>query len=174
MSGDVCCAVQPKEPGLLSRVWQWINWKNPWRRKPESNLEKHAREELKRIGAFSEEGDFYGGMTGEAVMELVKVFAEQGHSGMSASLVRSLFNRAADYQPLSPLQGTDDEWNECGSGVFQNKRCSHVFKDKDGNAYDIYGKVFREPSGTCYTSRESRVPVTFPYTPKSEIVDVAE
>lgn len=54
----------------------------------------------------------------------------------------------------------------------QNKRCSHVFKDKDGNAYDIDGKVFREPDGCCFTSKDSFVPVTFPYTPKTEYVDV--
>lgn len=29
-----------------------------------------------------------------------------------------------------------------------------------------------EPDGGCYTSRDSLVPVTFPYTPKSEYVDV--
>jgi len=49
-----------------------------------------------------------------------------------------------------------------------------VFKDETGEAYDINGKVFREPSGSCYTSFESRVPVTFPYTPTTEYVDVVE
>lgn len=142
-------------------------------REEKSNLEEHAEEELRRIGAFSEEDDFYGGMTGQAVMELVKVFADQGHSGMSASLVLSLFNKVADFKPLSPLQGTDDEWIEVGPDVYQNKRCGRVFKE-GGVAHDIEGKVFREPSGVCYTNKDSRVPVTFPYVPKTEYVDVEE
>ena len=38
--------------------------------------------------------------------------------------------------------------------------------------YDMDGRVFREPNGTCYTSRNSRVDITFPYTPTTEYVDV--
>lgn len=138
-----------------------------------SNLVEYAKEELTRIGAFTEEGDFYGGMTGKAVLDLIQVFADQGHSGMSANLVRNLFNRVANYEPLSPLSGADDEWMEIADGKFQNKRCPHVFKE-DGQAYDSEGKIFREPNGSCYTSFESRVPVTFPYVPKHEYINVPE
>jgi hypothetical protein len=138
-----------------------------------SNLIDYARTELEAIGAFTTEGDFYGGMTGKAVMELIEVFAAQGHSGMSASLVRGLFNKLAAYEPLRPLTGDDSEWNEVGVGVFQNKRCSHVFKE-NGEAYDSEGKIFREPSGVCYTSKDSRVNIIFPYTPNMEYIDVPE
>jgi len=180
MSGDFRSAerveqvVRLKEPSIFIKLWRLVNQFNPWRKRPESNLEKHARRELEIIGAFSKGGDFYGGMTGEAVMELVKVFANQGHSGMSANIVRSLFSKVADFKPLSPLRGTEDEWGEPFSkdGARQNKRCSRVFMDGDGSAYDIAGKVFREPSGVCYTNRDSRVSITFPYIPKTEIVDV--
>lgn len=136
------------------------------------SLIDYARTELEAIGAFTRKGDFYGGMTGNAVMELVACFAKQGHSGMSAGIVRQLFDKLARWEPLSPLTGADDEWHECGDGVFQNRRCSRVFKDREGNTYDIDGRVFREPNGSCWTSRESRVPVTFPYTPTTVYVDV--
>lgn len=136
-----------------------------------SNLVDHARRELESYGAFDEEKDFYGGMTGEAVLELVEVFAKQGHSGMSASIVRQLFNTVADWKPLGPLTGDDDEWNEGAFGVFQNNRCSRVFKENDV-AYDMDGVIFRNPDGGCFTSNDSRVDVTFPYIPKSEYVDV--
>ena len=43
----------------------------------ESNLVKHARRELELIGAFDEEKDFYAGMTGNAVIELIEVFSKQ-------------------------------------------------------------------------------------------------
>ena len=105
------------------------------------------------------------------VLELIDVFAKQEHSGSSAPFCVALFQKLASYEPLGPLTGEDDEWVEVGPEVFQNARCSHVFKE-DGEVYDINGKVFREPDGMCYTNHESRVPVTFPYDPVTEYVDV--
>jgi hypothetical protein len=78
------------------------------------------------------------------------------------------------YEPLGPLTGEPDEWVDHGY-CMQNNRCSHVFKQADrfdGQAYDIQGKVFREPSGACYTCSDSFVPITFPYTPTTVYVDV--
>ena len=139
------------------------------------SLQAFAKAELTRVGAFDKDS-MYGGMLGEAVMKMVDVFADEGHSGYSASIAISLFERVARFEPLTPLTGEDDEWNEIGSQeggpLFQNCRCPHVFKDKNG-AYDIEGRIFRDPSGSCFTNRESRVPVTFPYTPKREYVDQA-
>lgn len=109
----------------------------------------------------------------DGTMALIREFASQGHSGSSAPYAVSVFQALASYQPLGPLTGEDDEWNEVGHGIFQNRRCSHVFKE-GGQAYDNNGRVFREPSGSCYTSADSRVPVTFPYTPSTEYVDVIE
>jgi len=132
------------------------------------SLVEYAKRELEASGA----GDsLYGELIPNAVLELIEVFANQGHSGMSAPIVIQLFKQVASYEPLCPLTGKDDEWTEIRDGEYQNKRCSHVFKNKDG-AYDIDGKVFKEPNGACYTSGDSRVPVTFPYTPKSKYVDV--
>lgn len=111
----------------------------------------------------------------ENVLELLEVFVRQGHSGFSASCAVETFRKLALHEPLVPLYGVDDEWDEVEDGVFQNNRCSHVFKRADrfnGQAYDINGRIFREPNGCCYTNRDSCVPVTFPYTPKSEYVDV--
>lgn len=130
-------------------------------------LRGHAETELKAFGALDGEA-LYGGMIGRAVLKLIDVFAEQGHSGQSAAIVIEMFARLARLEPLGPLTGADDEWVEVGPGVFQNKRCCHVFKEK-GAAYDIDGIVWEDPDGSRFTNIESRVPVTFPYTPKSEI-----
>lgn len=135
-----------------------------------SNLELHAEKELKLAGLFDKDSD-YGGMLGDAVMKMVKVFSDEGHSGFSVNMAINIFEKVARFEPLMPLTGADDEWMEVGDGVFQNVRCSHVFKESE-QAYDIEGKIFREPSGSCYTSYDSRVKVTFPYTPKREYVDV--
>lgn len=134
------------------------------------SLTDFARSELAAAGYFDHDA-MYAGMLGNAVLELIEKFAEQGHSGMSASITVQVFEKLARFQPLGPLTGADDEWTEVGPGVFQNRRCPHVFKE-NGEAYDMDGRIFREPSGLCFTSRHSRVPVTFPYTPKREYVDV--
>ena len=82
----------------------------------------------------------------------------------------------AAFEPWGPLTGEDHEWGEPinGDGTQQNRRCSHVFRDAEGRAYDIQGKVFTDPDGCSYTSQDSRVNVTFPYTPHTEYVDVGE
>ncbi len=125
---------------------------------------------------FDKDSD-YGGMMGHAVMKMIKQFSEEGHSGFSASIAIGLFEKLARFEPLTPLTGEDDEWDNVSQisddPLFQNKRCPHVFKDKDGTAYDIVGKIFRHADGVCFTNRKSRVPVTFPYVPKREYVDVA-
>lgn len=159
----------------FSRLLRWIR-----KGDEKSNLERHAENEL-RIAGFFDKDSVYNGNLGCSVMELVSVFARQGHSGMSAMATLRLFSTVAAFEPLIPLQGTEDEWGAPLSedGTRQNKRCSHVFMRKDGTAYDIDGRVFREPNGACYTNRDSFVDVTFPYTPKTEyvpspVVDEAE
>lgn len=132
---------------------------------------KFAEDELRRAGYFDADS-FYGGMMGPAVLKLVEVFSDEGHSGMSASIAIAAFQKVANWEPLTPLTGADDEWSEVGPDMWQSKRCSHVFKGADGQAYDSEGRIFREPSGACFTSRDSRVFITFPYTPTREYVDV--
>lgn len=109
----------------------------------------------------------------ENLIELLAVFSAQGHSGFSAPWAICRFEKLARFEPLGPLTGADDEWSEYSAGMFQNRRCSHVFKDADrfgGQAYDSRGRIFREPNGGCFTSGESAVPITFPYTPTSVYV----
>jgi len=104
-----------------------------------------CKEELERAGLFSEE-DFYGGMTGEAVLELCRVFEKQGHSGMSASIAGSLFNTLRKWEPIKPLTGEDDEWTKISDGFFQNKRCPSVFKE-NGEAYQVDYYIFIDKTG---------------------------
>ena len=100
-------------------------------------LIEHAKMELEIAGLFDEDSD-YAGMVAKDVMELVEVFAKQGHSGMSAPYVAKLFNKLANYEPLQPITGKDEEWGDVrdlggDKSWYQNKRCSALFKDgKDG------------------------------------------
>ena len=111
-------------------------------------------------------------MVCENILELLKVFAEQGHSGSSAPYVLNLFNKLARFNPISPLTGKDSEWNEVGENMFQNNRDSSVFKaGKDGKAYWLYGRVFKAKNGGTFTSNKSSVPVKFPWIrPESKVM----
>ena len=131
-----------------------------------SNLKTHAEYELSLIGG---EDDELQKSMNDNILKIVDVFSEAGHSGFSASYARGIIEKLLDFKPLSPLTGEDDEWVDVGDGLFQNKRCSRVFKE-DGKAFDISGKVFIDKDGSSWTNSESRIPVTFPYTPKIEYV----
>ena len=139
-----------------------------------SNLIDHAKREFLACGykPIEAEEDGPNKWIQENILELLRVFSEQGHSGSSAPYCIAAFKKLAMFEPLGPLTGDAHEWTEVGDGMWQNNRCSRVFKDDDGRPYDIEGRVFREVGGACYTSRDSRVYVEFPYTPKTEYVDV--
>ena len=116
-------------------------------------LIEHAKKEIELIGMFDKDSD-YNGMIGESVMELIKVFSEQGHSGHSAAIVSNIFNKLSRFKPLLPLTGKDEEWCEVTEGTYQNIRNSAVFKEgKDGRPYFIDAYVKRTPNGNCWSGR---------------------
>ena len=136
-----------------------------------SNLRTHAENELRAIGMLRSSDEMSKTMSDD-ILQIVDVFSAQGHSGFSAGYAIGVLTKLLRFEPLGPLTGVDEEWTDLGGGLFQNKRCSHVFKE-NGVAYDINGIVWRDPDGATFTNFESRVPVTFPYTPTSEIRDRA-
>lgn len=147
------------------------------------SLLEFAKTELAQIGMGDDADDEMNAAMRDHILKMVETFAEEGHSGFSASLALSLLQKLLDYKPLTPLTGGDDEWIKHDYGgapvVYQNKRCFTVFKDEDGNAYDINGVVFYtwelDEDGAVYksyfTNDNSRTPVEFPYTPHTEYVD---
>lgn len=131
-----------------------------------------AIDELTRIGMYGS-GDEMNDALCEHILKMVDVFAEHIHPGFSANYAINILQKLLLFEPLSPLTGEVDEWNEVDDGLYQNKRLSRVFKKgKDGQAYDIRGKVFVEPDGVSYTSRDSYVYIEFPYIPHTEYVKV--
>jgi hypothetical protein len=137
-----------------------------------SALMEHAKSELAILRGPDAEPDEMQDDIEKNVLDIVQIFADAGHSGSSGAYTLGILKRVLDFQPITPLTGDDSEWLEVGTGVFQNKRCGRVFRGKDGKAYDIEGKVFRNADGSCFTSRDSRVYITFPYRPTTEFVDV--
>lgn len=116
----------------------------------ESNLVAHARHELTRAGLFDDDSD-YDGMLGDATMEIIRLFAAQGHSGMSAALVIDLASRLMRYEPLSPLTAAPDEWMHVGeemggNNVWQNRRDSAAFSRDGGKTYKRNGEDVQRTS----------------------------
>jgi hypothetical protein len=151
-----------------------------------SNLTQHAKRELELAGYYKED-TLYGGMLPKAVLELMEVFSNQGHSGMSAGITISLFSKLARFKNIAPLTGEADEWNDTGeslnksepNGMYQNNRVSAVFKDGvDGQAYYIDAVVFQgEEEHDSFTGSVEGVTSkqfikSFPFTPKTFRVDV--
>jgi len=151
-----------------------------------SNYKEHAMREFRAAGWIDDDGKYCDEMQQaicEHVLKLLEVFSDAGHSGMSAPYVINLFKTLASFEPLVPLTGEDWEWNELyygGDPKYQNKRCSHVFKDENGLAYDSNGKVFwewhtnqetGEKNKSYFTNGGSRVYIEFPYTPTIEYVE---
>lgn len=110
-----------------------------------SNLVKHAEHELKLAGLFDKDSD-YDSMLGDAVLELVKVFAKQGHSGFSAHQTLKIFNEVANFKPLTPIGKSKDEWmhiqglltEDGNEELWQNTRRSSTFSRDGGKTwYDI-------------------------------------
>lgn len=129
---------------------------------------EYGRKELERIGYFKEGDDPYNDAVANAILELLDVFDNQGHSGFSAPYVIGKVERLAMFKPLTPLTGEDDEWNEIEPGWFQNKRYSAVFKNETG-AYNSQGKIFSDDEGkTWFTNRDSKVYIDFPYVVPNE------
>jgi hypothetical protein len=127
--------------------------------------------ELELAGLFDADSD-YNGEVGKAVMELMDVFTNQGHSGFSAMLVADLFHRLVKGEILTPLTGKSNEWMEVADNLYQNKRRFSVFAtDKNGtDAYDIDGIVFVDKDGCSFTSpKTGSLPVQFPYIQKDKI-----
>lgn len=127
-----------------------------------SNLVDYAKEELERIGMI-DSGHPYNDEVAKAILDLIELFASQGHTGFTAPYTINAFKRLAMFKPLSPLTGKDSEWNEIEPGLYQNKRYSAVFKEKDGRVYNIDGKIFTDDGEVWYSSKDSRIEITFPY-----------
>lgn len=159
------------------------------------SLMSHTFEELNRLGMTEDATDEYNKSMRSHIIKMMNAFCEEGHSGFSAGYAVSILSKLMRYEPLTPIAGADDEWvdvamyNADGGSLYQNKRYSKLFKEgKDGQAYNIEGKVFWEwcerpldedeegypgikTYKSYYTNGDSRVEVTFPYTPTDPIYE---
>lgn len=77
----------------------------------ERNMVVDAELNLRYAGLFDKNSD-YAGKLGDAVLDLVKKFSEQRHSGFSAEMTNELFNKLIKGHAL-----TKRYWDEKSSGL---------------------------------------------------------
>jgi len=154
----------------------------------ENNYLKHFERELEIMQATVQEGDsLIIQPYVRSIREVCKDFATEGHSGgsapMAAGVLASTIKAILGFQILSPLQGTDDEWNDVsdrgrGTILFQNKRDSAVFKNADGKCtYNTCIIWSGEDKWDTFTGSlagisSSHYIKSFPFMPKTFYVDV--
>lgn len=151
-----------------------------------SNLDNHAKKELELAGFYDKDA-MYGELLPNAVLELLEVFSNQGHSGMSASVTIGLFKKLAMFEPLTPITGNNDEWAEIemDNGMLQNKRDCRIFKHLDTGECTFNNAItWRTQNDTTWHGsaetkdglkvHSSLVIKDFPFVPKEFVIDVIE
>lgn len=129
------------------------------------------------------------------IIALCDKFGKSGQSGGSApytaQALSSAIKKLCLREPICPLTGLDDEWNDVSydSGknetLFQNNRNSALFKNNSG-VYYIDAIVFKGQNGSCFTSGGVNLPnsdeiirskqyiKSFPFEAKTFYIDVIE
>ena len=129
------------------------------------------------------EGEWdYGCACYESALKAFESLCGDGHSGFSIKMTQQILNRMIDGQPLTPIEDTDDIWNECSFGEngekqYQCKRMSSLFKTVYPDGHVEYNDVdqfacidINDPSCSYHSGLVGRVmkelfPITMPHMP---------
>ena len=96
--------------------------------------EREVQIACKRENPDRKEGEWdYGCACYESALKAFNSLMEDGHSGMSIGFTKQILNRLIDGKPLTPIEDTEDVWNERprdnrGYTMYQCKRMSSLFK----------------------------------------------
>lgn len=118
----------------------------------------------------------------ESALKAFESLCEDGHSGFSIKMTQAILNRLLNVEPLTPIEDTDDIWNECsrskdGPEVYQCSRMSSLFKYVYADGTIKYNDINRvccvninDPSTTYILGLVSEIinemfPITMPYMP---------
>jgi hypothetical protein len=128
------------------------------------------------------------------ILALCEAFGKSGQSGGSAPYTASAISQAIKklllQEPICPIMGIDDEWGKVNETLeedemmYQNKRCSALFKSKSGKCWYIDAIVWKGKeeydtfTGRVYIDNKnfeligSSQYVKFPFNPKTFYIDV--
>lgn len=113
----------------LSRM---LYWKKHPKRPLYESMSDWAEQEVK-IACKKEDG--YGAGCYKSALKAFHSLMDDGHSGFSIGITKTILNRLIDGKPLTPIDDDPALWNECtwgdkdGKAVYQNARMSGLFKD---------------------------------------------
>ena len=128
------------------------------------------------------------------ILALCEAFGKSGQSGGSAPMTASAISQAIKHlmlqEPICPVTGIDEEWvnvrevSEEDEMMYQNKRCSALFKSKSGKCWYVDAIVWKgEEEYDTFTGRAyiddtnfeligSSQYVRLPFKPKTFYIDV--
>lgn len=156
-----------------------------------SNMLDWAKREVeiacKKENPNRKEGEFdYGCACYESALKAFESLCDDGHSGFSIKMTQAILNRLLDRKPLTPIEDTDDIWNECvrhkgAPKTYQCKRMSSLFKKiyADGTVkyndvdslycVDIHNPDIAYSSGLVRRIIDEMFPIAMPYVPDKSI-----
>ena len=137
------------------------------------------------------EADDYGYAVAcyKSALRALRSLCKDGHSGFSIQATKRILNRLIDGKPLTPVEDSDNVWNECAwasksvKKLYQCKRMSSLFKEikSDGSVYyDDTNRVvcIDIDTGASYYNGFIRglinemYPITMPYFPCDKSINV--
>ncbi len=156
-----------------------------------SPMQKWAEKEIELAinseKAASEDSDEweYGVECYKSAMRAFQSLINDGHSGMSIQITKSILNRLIDGKCLTPIEDTDDVWNEVtwkeDSGKeYQCQRMSSLFKKVSVDGEVTYSDINRvqcrnidDPTSAYHNGFATRLidkifPITMPYFPTAK------
>lgn len=120
----------------------------------------------------------------ESALKAYESLCDDGHSGMSISITRSILDRLIKHQPLTPIEDTEDVWTEKAwnreddqSRLYQCNRMTCFWKYVYPDGTIIYsdnervcGVNINDPVCTYHSGLITRIvdemfPITMPYCP---------
>ena len=153
----------------------------------EKEIEIACKREREASGVKNDDWD-YGCSCYDSALKAFKSLMSDGHSGFSIGLTKHILNRLIDGKPLTPIEDTDDIWNDIidrndeeGYICFQCRRMSSLFKYvyadgtveyKDLNRYycvNINNTEVTYHSGLVQRIIDEMFPITMPYFPGKPI-----
>lgn len=126
------------------------------------------------------------------ILALCEKFGNSGQSGGSAPYTASAIAQAIEKlclkKPICPITGIKDEWGDVSDGqdkediIYQNSRCSALFKDGYERAYYLDAIVWKDEKGATWSGsailptgekiRSRQFLREFPFEPKTFYVDI--
>ena len=140
------------------------------KKKKQSEFMDFVENELDILGSLAADKDQIQAIK-KAIIPLCKLFESFGRiGGAKSKILLRLFAKLAAWMPLTPLLGTDDEWELVKEGEledtdiqYQNKRCPHIYKRKDGTAFNSQATVFSYNGLVWFRTKDSNENIDFPY-----------